>query len=42
MGLDFLFNLLAIASEREPDWDAAERRIAALEPDYDQNTRDPA
>jgi hypothetical protein len=30
MGVDFLLNVIAIPAEREPDWDAAVRRIDAL------------
>jgi hypothetical protein len=30
MGTDFLLNVVAIPADREPDWDAAARRIDAL------------
>jgi hypothetical protein len=30
MGVDLLLNIVAIALEREPDWQAAEARIKAL------------
>ncbi|MBA2371429.1 MAG: hypothetical protein H0V71_07250 [Chloroflexi bacterium] len=28
--MDFLLNVVALPADREPDWDAAARRIAAL------------
>jgi hypothetical protein len=30
MGMDFFLNVVAIPADREPDWDAAARRIDAL------------
>ena len=30
MGVDFLLNVVAIAADRDPDWEAAKRRIDAL------------
>ena len=30
MGMDFLLNVVAIQADREPDWEAATRRIDAL------------
>jgi hypothetical protein len=30
MGVDFLLNVVALPDDREPDWEAAARRIDAL------------